>query len=108
MSDIASIYAVFGSQEEAETIARAMVERRLAACANILTPCTSIYRWEGKIERGKEVPTIFKTAADKADDLVAAIAETHSYDVPAICVWAVERGFREYADWVVAATEVRS
>ncbi len=104
MTEIVSVYAVFGSQDEAERIARSMVEQRLAACANILGTCQSVYRWEGKVEEGEEVPAIFKTARDKADALVDAIAESHGYDVPAICVWPAETALEEYAKWVAGET----
>lgn len=101
MSDIVSVYAVFGSQEEAGQISRTMIEKQLAACVNILTPCQSIFEWDGKIAEETEVPAIFKTTRGKADALIAAIAERHSYDVPAICVWPIENAFKAYSEWVV-------
>jgi len=104
MSAIVSIYAVFGSADEAERIGRAMIERRLAACVNIFGPCRSIYRWQGRIEEGEEVPALFKTRADSADALVAAIADLHSYDVPGICVWPIDMTLDGYAQWVATET----
>lgn len=95
-----SVYAVFASAAEATRIAETVVGERLAACANILAPCASIYRWQGAIARAEEVPAIFKTA--RADALVARIAALHSYDVPAIVVWPVAAAWPEYADWVAA------
>ena len=59
MTEIVSVYATFGSEEEARRIARQVVEERLAACANILAPCHSIYRWQGQVEEATEVPVIF-------------------------------------------------
>lgn len=97
---VVSVYCVFADQEEAEGIGKTVVEERLAACINILAPCHSIYRWEGKIESTKEVPAILKTRADKVDGLIARIAALHSYDVPAIAVWPVEKLLSTYADWV--------
>lgn len=82
------------------------MKEALAACANILPACRSIYRWQGEIERDEEVPTLFKTTASGADALIARIAELHSYDVPAIAVWSIERALPAYADWV--ASEVRN
>ncbi|MBC2778396.1 divalent-cation tolerance protein CutA [Parasphingopyxis marina] len=102
MSAAATVYAVFGSREEADRIARAMVEKRLAACVNILAPMRSVYRWDGAIETGEEIPALFKTA--KAEALIAAIAALHSYDVPAICAWPIEQGHPPYIDWIVAET----
>ena len=97
---IVSVYAVFANAEEAERIGRAMVEERLAACINILAPCRSIYRWQGAIETAEEVPAIFKTTHSQADDLVARIAELHSYDVPCIAVSPIDKLLADYADWV--------
>ena len=100
MSDIATVYAVFGSRDEAERIGEAMIEQRLAACVNILGPAQSIYRWDGKIERAEEVPALFKTTRDAANQLIAAIADAHSYDLPAICLWPIDRTLAPYADWI--------
>lgn len=104
MSDIVSVYAVFAGADEAGRIGRDMVERRLAACVNILGPCRSIYRWEGAVEAADEVAAIFKTAADRADALVSAIAEAHSYEVPAVAVWPVSATPPAYAAWAIEAT----
>jgi periplasmic divalent cation tolerance protein len=100
MSGIVSVYALFGSEEEAARLARAMIEERLAACANILGPCQSIYRWEGRIEEAREVPVIFKAAAEQATALVDALAARHSYAVPAITVWPIDVAPEAYVRWV--------
>lgn len=97
---IVTVYAVFGSPEEAQAIARTVVEERLAACANILAPCRSIYRWQGMIEEAAEVPALFKTRADTAQALIARIAELHSYDVPAAVAWPIANALPAYATWV--------
>lgn len=99
-SAIVSVYAVFADQEEACRIGGIVVEERLAACVNVLGGCHSIYRWQGKVEVAAEAPAIFKARADKADALVARIAELHSYDVPAIAVWPVDKTLPAYAEWV--------
>lgn len=101
---VVSVYCVFAGTEEAERIGRIAVEERLAACINILPPCRSIYRWEGKVETAEETPAIFKTSLDRADRLIARIADLHSYDVPAITVWPVDRLLAAYGDWVEGAT----
>ena len=106
MSEIVSVYATFGSEEDARTIARAVVEERLAACANILGPCHSIYRWQGQVEEAGEIAAIFKTRADAAARLVERIAELHSYDVPAAVVWPIADASEDYQTWVAA--EVRT
>ena len=99
---IVTVYAVFASAEEAHRIADAAVEERLAACANILAPCRSIYRWQGEVERADEVPALFKTRADTAEALIARIAELHSYQVPAAVVWPIAAALPAYAEWVAA------
>ena len=100
MSGIVSVYVIFADADEASRIGRAMIEARLAACVNILGPCRSIYRWEGAIETASEVPALFKTTRDKADALIARVRELHSYSIPAIAVWPIERLLADYGDWV--------
>ena len=97
---IVSIYAVFANQAEAETIGRTVIEERLAACINILGPCRSIYRWQGAIEESDEVPAILKTSAAQADALIARIATLHSYAIPCIAVWPIDKLLAGYAEWV--------
>jgi periplasmic divalent cation tolerance protein len=97
---VASVYTVFASAEEAERIGRLCVEERLAACINILGPVRSIYRWKNSIETADEVAAIFKTTAATADALIARIAGLHSYDVPCVVAWPVEKVLGRYADWV--------
>ena len=104
MSRIVSVYAIFADADEARRIARIVVEERLAACANILGPCHSIYRWQGAVEEATEVTAIFKTGADSAEALTARIATLHSYDVPAVVVWPIEHSLDSYRDWVVNET----
>ena len=101
MTAIVTVYATFGSDEEARRVARTLVEERLAACANILAPCHSIYRWQGRIEEAAEVPAIFKTRAGTASRLVERIRALHSYDVPAAVVWPIAEAVPAYATWVV-------
>ena len=100
MNDIVSVYATFASREEAERIARTTIDERLAACANILASCRSIYRWQGRIEEADEVPALFKTRAETAGALIARIGELHSYDVPAAVVWPIEAALPGYVRWV--------
>lgn len=97
---VVSVYAVFADADEAERIGRQMVDERLAACVNILGPCRSIYRWQGAVESADEVPAILKTTAAQADALVARIAALHSYDVPCVTVWPIDKLLVSYAEWV--------
>jgi periplasmic divalent cation tolerance protein len=97
---VTSVYAVFANAEEAERIGRDAVEQRLAACVNILGPIRSIYRWQGAVESADEVAAIFKTTETNAGALMTRIAALHSYDVPCITSWAVDKVIQTYADWV--------
>jgi periplasmic divalent cation tolerance protein len=97
---IVSVYAVFADADEAERIGRLMVEERLAACVNILGPIRSIYRWQDAIESAEEVAAIFKTSASQADALMARITALHSYDVPCVVTWPIDKPYGSYAEWV--------
>jgi periplasmic divalent cation tolerance protein len=97
---VVSVYAIFADAEEAERIGRAVVEERLAACINILPKVRSIYRWQGAIEASEEAAAILKTSAVMADALIARIAALHSYDVPCIATWPIDKILASYADWV--------
>ncbi len=105
MSRIVTVYATFGSADEAASIARTLVEERLAACANILGPCRSIYRWQGKVEDAEEIAALFKSRAGGADALIARLAELHSYEVPAAIVWPIDAALAAYSQWVEDETQ---
>jgi periplasmic divalent cation tolerance protein len=97
---IVSVYAVFANAAEAERIGRTAVEEGLAACINIFGPVRSIYRWQGQVQSSDEVAAILKTEHHRADALIERIAELHSYDVPCIVTWPIDKILRSYADWV--------
>jgi len=97
---VISVYALFADSAEAERVGRLMVEERLAACVNILPGVRSIYRWEGSVETADEVAAIFKTSNDRADALITRIAGLHSYDVPCIATWPIDKILAPYAEWV--------
>lgn len=104
MTGIVTVYAIFADTAQAERIARIAIEERLAACANILGPCRSIYRWQNAIEQAEEVAALFKTRAERAPTLIERIAALHSYEVPAAMVWPIEQSLPDYRDWVAAET----
>jgi periplasmic divalent cation tolerance protein len=89
----------------AQALATHLVERRLAACVNILAPCRSVYRWQGRIEDTAEVPLLIKTAAARYPDLEAAIRERHPYELPEIIAVPLSHGLPEYLGWVAAETQ---
>lgn len=97
---VISVYAVFADADEAERIGRLMVEERLAACVNILGPIRSIYRWKGAVETSDEIAAIFKTSEEQGGALITRIAALHSYDVPCIASWPIDKILGSYADWV--------
>jgi periplasmic divalent cation tolerance protein len=101
---IVSVYAVFANAEEAGRIGRQMVEERLAACVNILGACRSIYRWQGAVQATDEVAALFKTTDYQAEALMTRIAGLHSYDVPCVVVWPIDRLLGSYAEWVEGST----
>jgi len=99
------VYTTYPSLVEAERSGRTLVERRLAACVNILPGMVSLYWWRGKIDRGDEVVMIVKTRAGLAEAARAAIKQMHSYSTPAILVLPVESVDADYHAWIVAETQ---
>jgi periplasmic divalent cation tolerance protein len=94
-----------GSMGEAQCIGKTIVEKKLAACANILRGgVESVYRWKGKVERAKEVLMIIKTTVGKLRELEREVKRMHSYDVPEFIVLPIIAGSREYLAWLAAST----
>jgi len=89
-----------GSKEEAEKIAQALVERRLAACVNMVPAIESVYRWEGKVESATEWLLLIKTTAGRFEAVREAIREMHSYDLPECVMISIEGGSPEYLKWI--------
>ena len=88
----------------ATQIAEKLVERQLAACVNILAPCQSVYRWQGKVECAQEVPLLIKTTRERYPALEAAILAIHPYEVPEIIALPIETGLPAYLAWLSAET----
>jgi periplasmic divalent cation tolerance protein len=93
--------------EVARKIARNLVERKLAACVNILAPCQSVYNWQGAVEDSNEIPLLIKTTAGRYGALEAAIVALHPYEVPEIIALPLSHGLPEYLNWVVNETTHR-
>jgi periplasmic divalent cation tolerance protein len=89
-----------GSIAEARKIGRAVVEKRLAACANIVSRVESIYRWKGQVERAREVLIIMKTSAARLRELEMEVKRLHSYDLPEFIVLPIVAGSKEYLAWI--------
>ena len=90
-----------GSRAEGQTIAREVVTRRLAACANLLeTPVESVYRWKGKVEKAREFLLLIKTSARRLPALQAEVERLHSYDVPEFIALPIAAGSPAYLRWL--------
>src|SRR5919197_1117812 len=99
------VYTTYPSIVEAEQAGRAIVERRLAACVNILPGMISHYWWQGALERGEEVVMIIKTRASLAESVRMAVKEMHSYTTPAILVIPLESVDQSYFEWILGETD---
>jgi periplasmic divalent cation tolerance protein len=100
MPDAVLLLSTCGSREEAGRIAEQLIERRLAACVNIIPGLTSIYRWQGAIERSEELLLLIKTTAERASDTEAAVRELHSYETPEILRFHADGGAAPYLAWI--------
>jgi periplasmic divalent cation tolerance protein len=100
MTDKRIVLTTASSEEEARKIARALVERRIAACVNIVPQVTSIYRWQGKTEEAREWVLIVKTTAAAFDEVRQAIADLHSYELPECVCLTIEDGSPGYLEWI--------
>lgn len=105
MTDKRIVLTTAGSQDEARKIARALVERRLVACVNIVALVESVYRWQGKVENAQEWLLIIKTTAQAFPKVREAICELHSYDVPECVLLSIEDGSKAYLDWIAESVE---
>lgn len=92
------------SEQEAETIAEALVGERLVACANIFQPHRSVYCWDGAVQSGQEIAVIFKTTKDRFEAVEARIKALHSYDVPCIVSMPVAQAHAPFLQWIETET----
>lgn len=88
----------------AEAIADLLIERRLAACVNILAPCRSVFRWQGAVHHDEEHPLLIKTTTERYPAMQEAIRAAHPYELPEIVAVPIERGLPAYLEWVAAET----
>lgn len=98
--DAIVVVTTVGTEEQANTIASKLVERRQAACVNILPGARSVYRWSGEVCQDSELILVIKTLDREFDAVAGTIAELHSYDVPEILAFAVHRGEQQFLDWI--------
>jgi periplasmic divalent cation tolerance protein len=92
--------------ESAANLARTLVDQRLAACVNVLAPCSSVYRWQGAVETANEVPVLIKTRASLYPQVERAIQALHPYELPEVIAVPVHAGLSDYLGWVEAETRL--
>ena len=108
MSDLRVLYVTAASRDEALSIGRALVEERLAACANVLPGLTSLYWWEGRMGRAEEAVLILKPRAELVEAATEKVQALHAYTCPCVVVLPVEGGNPDYLDWLRRETAERS
>ncbi len=106
MNDFLQMVTTTERQEDARRIADRLVEKRLAACVQIVGPVTSVYRWQGKVESAQEWQCLIKTRQDLVDDVERAIREVHPYELPEIIAVPIVAGSRQYMTWLEEQTKV--
>lgn len=94
-----------GSTEEAQKIARALVEERLAACVNIVAPVQSVYRWQGEIQTDQEALLIVKTTTEAMEKLAKRVKQLHSYELPEVIALPILAGAEDYLRWIDEQTQ---
>jgi periplasmic divalent cation tolerance protein len=99
------VYATAGDAGEALRIGRAVVEARLAACANVLPGMRSLYWWQGAVQESDEAVLVLKTTDERLAALIERVKELHSYDCPCIEALTVEGGYAPFLDWVARETQ---
>ena len=104
MTDALVALSTVGNAADARRIARALVERRLAACVNVVPGLTSVYSWKGAVETDEEVLLVIKTRRARFEALRAALLELHPYELPELIALPVEAGHPPYLDWLDAST----
>ena len=107
MSGRIVVLSTVGKAEDAERIGRALVERRLAACVNIVPAVTSIYRWKGSVEKEEERLLLIKTRAERFPALREALVALHPYEVPEVLALSIEDGHEPYLEWLDQNVNVR-
>jgi len=100
MTDFLILSTTTNNREEAERLANALVEARLAACVQIAGPVTSVYRWQGELEQAQEWTLSVKTSQEQFEEASVKIAELHSYDCPEIVATPIVAGSDAYLEWL--------
>jgi periplasmic divalent cation tolerance protein len=101
-TEVRIVMTTAGTREEAEDIARNLVDERLAACVSVVPGLSSIYRWKGEVEATSENLLIIKTTAARLDEVETALYQLHSYEVPEFLVLTPEAAGKSYLDWLLS------
>lgn len=103
-TDVCLVITNMPDRDGAARLAHALVEKRLAACVNILAPCRSVYRWKGQTEDAEEYPMLIKSTRARYPELEAAIRAAHPYELPEIIAVPLAGGLPDYLEWVDSET----
>ncbi len=103
--DFVVVLVTAGNRQEAELIGRALVEKKLAACCNIVGPIASIFYWEGKLCEEQELLLVIKSVKERFDEIVTTVKQLHSYTTPEIIALPIVAGASDYLNWVAAETK---
>jgi periplasmic divalent cation tolerance protein len=103
MTDTKLVVTTVSSQEEARRIANHLLDKKLAACVNIVPHLESIFLWNGKVEESQELMLLIKTTAERYKDVQAEILQQHSYDLPEVIAFDIADGSGDYLNWIAAS-----
>lgn len=104
MTDRLLVMTNLPDRASAQKLADLLIERRLAACVNLLAPCDSVFSWDGKIRHDEEHPLLIKTVRDRYAELEAAVRANHPYELPEIIAVSIVHGLPAYLQWIVSET----
>jgi len=104
MDEVLLVITNLPDRDSAQRIAHSLIENRAAACVNILADCTSVYRWQGKVESANEVPLLIKTTRSAYARLEELIRSQHPYELPEIIAVSLASGLPSYLQWVIKET----
>ena len=99
-NDVILVLTNLPDQESAEKLAQILVQEKMAACVNVLAPCTSFYEWQGQLEKSQEIPLLIKSIRKKYNLLESCILRHHPYELPEIISVPIDKGLPSYLNWV--------
>ncbi|MDR1064190.1 MAG: divalent-cation tolerance protein CutA [Azoarcus sp.] len=105
-TDALLVLTTLPDETRARALAEKLVSGRLAACVNILTPCTSVYRWRDAVESAAEIPLLIKTTRARYPALEAAVRAAHPYELPELIAISIDHGLTGYLDWLADSVTI--